>query len=511
MKTDWQEDLAFSSQRKRRGFGFAAKPIKSLDVRIRIRIVWGIFVVSMALIGAKIFYLQVVERGQHELTSYTNHIELKREVAPRGVIYDRRGEIFPRDTTSGMIVGYVSEVKQEELGCFEGLCYSLGALIGRSGVEQIFEERLRGRDGGRLVEVDSSGNEVRELGKNLSERGSDIQLSLDSRLQKIMYDAFSLRKGSAVALDMQGKVLGLVSTPSYDPLQITNYLADTSKQYFLNRAIAGTYPPGSVFKLVSAMAGLAEGKIESETQFEDTGEIRVGAYRYGNWYFDQYGRTEGSIDLVKALARSNDIYFYKVGEEVGVEGLVKWARKLGLGEKTGIELPGEKAGLVPDRLWKERNTGEKWFLGNTYHLAIGQGDLLVTPLQVARMTLGVVSGRVCQVSLLQDKSPECRDLGLKTQDIESVTQGMKEACASGGTAFPFFTFEPWVMCKTGTAQHSGQKSEEDLPHAWITVAYPGENPEMILTVMLESAGEGSAEAGPVAKKILEEWRAERGN
>ena len=191
---------------------------------------------------------------------------------------------------------------------------------------------------------------------------------------------------------------------------------------------------------------------------------------------------------------------------MGVEGLVKWARLFGLGEKTGIELPGEVAGLVPDRLWKERKTGEKWFLGNTYHLAIGQGDLLVTPLQVARMTLGVISGRVCQVSLLQDKAPECRDLGLKKEDIASVAQGMKGACASGGTAFPFFTFEPWVMCKTGTAQHSGQKTKEDLPHAWITVAYPGENPEMILTVMLESAGEGSAEAGPVAKEILMKWR-----
>jgi cell division protein FtsI/penicillin-binding protein 2 len=230
-KSDWQEDLAFSSQQKRQGFGFSARPIKSLDVRLRIRLVWGVYVVCMALILAKIMYLQIIERGQHELTSYTNHIELKREVAPRGVIYDRRGEIFPRDTTSGMIVGYVSKSTKGNL-VFEGLCYASGALIGRSGVEQVFEERLRGRDGGRLVEVDSGGNEVRELGKNLSERGSDIQLSLDSRLQKIMYEAFSGRGGSAVALDMQGKVLGLVSTPSYDPLEITNYLSDTSKQYF---------------------------------------------------------------------------------------------------------------------------------------------------------------------------------------------------------------------------------------------------------------------------------------
>ena len=145
-------------------------------------------------------------------------------------------------------------------------------------------------------------------------------------------------------------------------------------------------------------------------------------------------------------------------------------------------------------------------MGNTYHLAIGQGDLLVTPLQVARMTLTAISGRKCSVTLLADKTVECSDLGLKTADINLVREGMRQACASGGTAFPFFQFDPYVLCKTGTVQHSGQKTETDLPHAWITVAYPGENPEMILTVMLEAAGEGSAEAGPVAKTIIENWK-----
>jgi penicillin-binding protein 2 len=378
--------------------------------------------------------------------------------------------------------------------------------VGRAGLEKMMEPRLRGRDGGRLVEVDSLGTEVRELGKNEAEQGTNINLSLDSRLQQIMYNAMATHKGSAVALDMQGKVMGIVSTPTYEPSHLTDYLKDTEKLYFLNRAIAGTYPPGSVFKLVTALAGLTDGKITSETQYEDTGEIKVGIYRYGNWYFDQYGRTEGSIGITRALGRSNDIYFYKVGESVGVDRLVYWSAKFGLGDKTGIELPGEVAGLVPDRLWKERATGEKWFLGNTYHMAIGQGDLLVTPIQVARMTLAVVSGRLCRTSLLKDSGAECKDLGLKTGDIDLVREGMKQACASGGTAFPFFDFQPWVECKTGTAQHSGQVKEEDLPHAWITVAYPGENPEMILTVMLEAAGEGSAEAGPVAKAILEQWK-----
>lgn len=506
IKTDWQENLVFTSQSKRKGFGISHKTIQIKDTRVRVRVIWAVFVMSMALIVAKIAYLQIIERGQHQLTSYANHVELKREVAPRGKILDRLDRELPHEAASAPVSGYVSEVIDSELGCREGLCYYPGSYIGRSGAEKVFESRLRGRDGGRLVEVDATGAEVRELGNNLPESGSDVALTIDSGLQKLMYSAMQGKSGSAVMIDMQGKVLALVSSPSYDPANLSEYLSDKDKMYFLNRPISGTYPPGSIFKLVTAMAGLSEGKVTSETQFEDTGEIRIGIYRYGNWYFDQYGMKEGSLGMVRALARSNDVYFYKVGEEVGVDTLVKWSAKFGLGEKTGIELPGEVAGLVPDRLWKERATGEKWFLGNTYHLAIGQGDLLVTPLQAARMTLGIVSGRLCKISILKDKAVDCSDLGLKTEDIAVVREGMGAACATGGTAFPFFTYDPPVLCKTGTAQHGGQKTKEDLPHAWITVAYPGENPEMILVVMLESAGEGSAEAGPVAKTILEGWR-----
>ena len=191
---------------------------------------------------------------------------------------------------------------------------------------------------------------------------------------------------------------------------------------------------------------------------------------------------------------------------MGVDTLSRWARKFGLGEVTGIELPGEIAGMVPDRLQKERATGESWFLGNTYHFAIGQGDLLVTPLQIARMTLAAVSGRKCQVSLQKDGKVECQDLGLKTEDIGLVREGMREVCAAGGTAYPLFDFEPYVICKTGTAQHAGQKTEEDEPHAWVTVAYPGENPTMILTVFVEAGGEGSAVAAPIAREILGYWK-----
>ena len=506
MKNDWQEDLTLTSHSKRKGYGQISEMRGSFDTRVRMRVIWGIFVTLLSVIVARIFYLQVVTRGQHQLTSYDNHIELHPVVAERGKIYDRHGNEIPRDRANSQVVGYTAQVLDKEIGCTGGLCYQAGGRIGRAGLEAVMEASLRGRDGGRLVEVDAQGRDVRELGSNQAESGDDLHLSIDAQLQQIAYSALGGKRGSAVMIDMQGRVLALVSSPAYDPLEVPKYLQDTSELFFLNRPLSATYPPGSVFKLVTAMAGLEEGDINSDTQFEDTGEIKVGTYRYGNWYFDQYGQREGVLGLTRALARSNDIYFYKVGEAVGVDRLVKWSAKFGFGEKTGIELPGEVSGLVPDQLYKERRTGEKWFLGNTYHMAIGQGDLLVTPAQVARMTLSVISGRRCELSLLRDKAVECSDLGLKTENIDLVREGMRQACATGGTAFPFFAFDPWVMCKTGTAQHGGQKNEEDLPHAWITVAYPGENPEFILTVMLESAGEGSAEAGPVAKTILEGWR-----
>lgn len=504
-KSDWQENMIWVSQGKRKGYA-PKHPTESWEARLRARVMWGVWIAGGMVLLARVLYLQLIQGKEYQLTAQGNHLEIVREVAPRGKILDRRGVELPRDPATAPVVGYVSQVNESELGCREGLCYSLGMLVGRAGAEKAYETRLRGRDGGVMVEKDASGKIVRELGRNEAEPGTDLRLTLDESLQEIMYKALKGRAGSVVALDLQGRVLGLVSSPSYDPTNVVAYLADTEKLYFFNRAISATYPPGSVFKLVTAIAGLMEGKIDKDSTFEDTGEIKVGEYRYGNWYFDQYGKTEGVIGLKRALARSNDIFFYRVGEELGVSKLVAWARKMGLGELTGIELPGEKAGLVPDELWKERKTGEKWFLGNTYHMAIGQGDLLVTPLQVARMTLSAVTGRVCQTTILEETKPKCESLNIKSEYLELIAGGMREACATGGTAYSLFDMVPPAACKTGTAQHSGQKMETDLPHAWITVAYPAQNPEMIMTVMLEAAGEGSAVAGPVAREILEGWK-----
>lgn len=531
---DWQGALSLALHARRRGFTSRHEGESFSHLRVRVGGLWVVLWAVSALVVARLMYLQMFEGSRNLLLAQTNRVEVDVEYAPRGVIYDRNGEVLVRNVLRSRIfdgteeeiitreytlgsagahlVGYIDEVKEGETGCIGGLCYEPGDYRGRAGVEAYFEEILRGVDGGRLVEVDSGGSEVREIGSHDPRKGEDVYLSVDAKMQEVMSSALGEKKGSAVLIDMQGKVIGMVSNPSFDPnlftvrkdaKELQDLLSDGENMPFLNRAIGGAYPPGSVFKLVTAHAGLAEEVIDKSTEIEDTGEIRIDSYRYGNWYFDQYGRTEGSLAIERALARSNDIFFYKVGEGLGINKLVEWAREFGLGERSGIELAGELEGLVPDPLWKERFIGERWFLGNTYHVAIGQGDLLVTPLQIARMTAAAVSGRICNISVVRDNDPFCDSLNLLTSDIELVKSGMRQACEEGGTAFPFFDFEPRVLCKTGTAQHGG---EETLPHAWISVVYPGDNPQVVLVVMLEEAGEGSAEAGPVARAILDEWK-----
>jgi penicillin-binding protein 2 len=271
---------------------------------------------------------------------------------------------------------------------------------------------------------------------------------------------------------------------------------DENKKPMFNRAISGVYPPGSIYKLLTATAALEEGEIDKNTLIEDTGEIKVGVYRYGNWYFDKYGRKDGMINIEKALGRSNDIFFYKAGEKVGIDKLVSWSAKFGLGKKTGIDLPSEASGLLPTPLWMEKTNGQRWFLGNTYHMAIGQGDLLTTPLQMNRLTAAAVSGDWCKPQIVnREQGTECRAIGVSEENRKIIMNGMRMVCEEGGTAYTFFDMKGKVLCKTGTAQHGG---EDTKPHAWITVVVD----DVVVTVLLEAAGEGSVEAGPVARKIV---------
>lgn len=474
---------------------------------------YTIFVISFVILLSRLFYLQIVKGAYYRDLSDNNRIKLEKVPADRGVIYDRASRLLARNTPEGraypfgeslaQVVGFIGKIDEQDWQKCLGLvnCHlDYNDYTGKLGIEKRFDKILSGQSGGILYETNSQGEKIHQISLIPPSAGQDIYLNLDAQLQQKALDILADRQGAVVISQPEtGEILALVSSPSFDPAH-----PEQPGATMFNRAISGVYPPGSVFKIVTSAAGLQEGKITANTLIEDTGEIKIGEYRYGNWYFDQYGRTEGEINIVKALQRSNDIFFYKVGEWLGARHLANWARLFGLGQPTGIDLAGEAGGLVPDPDWKQEYKGERWFLGNTYHYAIGQGDLLVTPLQVNLMTNVIAShGFWCQPFLQAGKKPDCQDLKLNQETLDLITQGMIEVCQEGGTAFPFFNFtvngQPVIVAgKTGTAQFG---HPEDKTHAWFTGFLPDQN--FSVTVLLEAAGEGSYKAAPVAKDLID--------
>jgi len=341
-------------------------------------------------------------------------------------------------------------------------------------------------------------------------------------------------------------VLALVSKPSFDPnlftqgkdykvsassayKNVTEVLMDSTSQPFLNRAISGLYPPGSTFKLVTAAAGLEDKIIDTHYSVKDTGVVKIGEFSFANWYFTNYGRTDGDVNVVVGIKRSNDIFFYKLAEKIGHERLSKMAREFGIDKVFGIDLEGEHPGLVPTDAWKRENIGEPWYLGDTYHYGIGQGYLLTTPLAVNSWTQAIAAnGTLYKPHILKDLGEEkLNENIISKKTIDPIREGMIASCAPSGVAYPLFDFKVKnaklkidgrnilkvatgsadmrqivVACKTGTAQHGGEKT---LPHAWITLFAPAYDPQIVVTVLNEESGEGSNEAAPIAKEILEEW------
>ncbi len=476
-----------------------------------------------------------------------------------------RKYLYP--TALSHVVGFIGELSAEELSqdYYKFRSYRLGDKVGRSGVEEIFEEKLRGRDGKELVEVDAAGRILRALGRVDEIPGEDIHLSLDADIVRVAAEAFpSSRKGAVVVSRPDtGEILTLFSNPSFDPnafergLSKEQYTAllDNPGRPLFDRATGGVYPPGSTFKLITATAALEEGVVTPQTTIEDTGFVTAGAAVFRNWYFTKYGKTDGKVNIITALQRSNDIYFYKIGEALGIEKLAAWASLFGLGKPLGIELTGEASGLMPDPGWKAgwftspahlAARDNQWYTGDIYNTAIGQGYVLASPLQVNFWTDIIANeGKLCRPTIIkntslnrqtQDKNKICPELGIKKENIALVTAGMRKACEPGGTGWPLFNFKVKkldqldeldqflqipVACKTGTAEFGDPQNHT---HAWFTAFAPlppslasqgqalqSENeiisgePEISVTVLVEGAGEGSDVAAPIAKKIFEEW------
>ena len=530
-----------------------------IETRQRVLLFYALLGFGFLVLLGRLFQLQVILGSENRQKAEGNRIRKIINPAPRGIVFDRNDQPLVRNvplyrlqepdchpepgndcfkpisreealmieaeagealdrlridvgrdylygSALAHVLGYLGEVNEEEIE--SSPVYKLGDLIGRIGIEQQYDDRLRGVDGGEIFEVNTRGNKTREMGVSQPIPGEDLYLSIDPKLSQVALEALGGQKGAVVVTEAQtGQVIVLVSSPAFDPEKITSEILTDEEEPMFNRAISGAYPPGSTFKIVTATAGIEEGKVSRETTYEDKGFIKIGEYIYNNWLFTKRGQAEGVIDVVYALKRSTDTFFYKVGEWVGAKQLSAWARAFGLGKKTEVDIFGEVSGLVPDPDWKLKTAGERWFLGNTYHFSIGQADLLTTPLQINLMTSIITNqGKLCQPRIIKKEKPNCQNLKLKKETLELIKEGLEQACATGGTAWPLFDFEPKSACKTGTAEFGPLTSSGYREtHAWLTAYAPANNPEIIVTVLVEAGGEGSDVAAPVVKKVLKAW------
>jgi penicillin-binding protein 2 len=531
-----------------------------------INIAWilrAILILTMVVLLARLAELQIIKGKYYRDLAEQNRIRRITILAPRGKILARGGEVlvgneevkraivydkvegykksddlkgsrgdeiltewkrvYPLGAEFAHVSGYLGKVNQDEVGKVDPKSLDKGPRkidsdIGRGGLEEYYDYQLRGINGEELIEVDSKGEKVRVLGKRDPLPGQNVKTTIDYGLQDFVSRQLQGKKGGIIVSDANGEILALYSSPSFDPLifmdsndqgKVGQVLNDAACPLF-NRIIGGTYHPGSTFKPIVAIAGLEEGTIDKDYIYNDTGRITIntpyGNYSYSNWFLTQSGGVEGKINLVRALARSTDTFFYNLGGMIGIDKLAQWANKFGLSDLTGIDLPGEVKGLVPTPDWKESSKGEKWFLGNTYHMSIGQGDLSITPIELnSAISAIAVGGKLCQPTLIGDV--KCKNLPISSENIDLIKSGMISACQSGGTGFPFFDFEDKstshikVACKTGTAE----TTNINKTHAWFTAFAPADFPEIVATVLVEEGGEGSTVAGPIERKIFDYW------
>ncbi|MFH1896526.1 MAG: penicillin-binding protein 2 [bacterium] len=410
------------------------------------------------------------------------------------------------------IVGYVGQVSQEEFAGGSFSNYLLGEVTGKEGLEKSFEEKLRGSNGLEIVEINAQGEGAKILSRKEPERGGTLNLTIDSALQQEIYKILSqgAMMGSVIVSNVQnGDILAAVNYPSFnnnvfieaDEKRLNDLLSDPQKPLF-NRFLNGQYPPGSTFKLVMAVAALDEGVIDENTLLEAPGVISQGSFTYKDWKPEG----QGLVNIVTALAKSADTFFYQLGggyknfTGLGVERIYKWAKAFNLGKKTGIDLPSESEGLVPNEAWKKDYFNEPWYIGNTYHLSIGQGDLLATPLQVNLYTNIVASGgRIYKPNLVQGSEVFKGQVDADPSVFSTIKEGLIKACSVGGTAYPLFSYAGRIACKTGTSE----TSIEDKTHAWLTMFYPPDNSQYSITVFLEHGGGGAQDAAPIAKEIYD--------
>jgi penicillin-binding protein 2 len=427
---------------------------------------------------------------------------------------------YPHNEMLANSIGYVGEVSPQDMDRSEGR-YRPGDIVGKAGLEKRYNDVLEGTDGMRRVVVNSVGKPVRQLDNVEAIPGKPIQLTIDYDLQAIAEADMAAKEGSVVAMDARtGDILAVVSRPTFNPNDFAvripqeewNRLNSDAETPLLNRAIQAQLAPGSVFKIVMATAML-ETKSPPET---------MRAYCPG--YATFYGRTfkchvfgkggHGDVDLHKAIVQSCDVYFYNVGKQLGIDRISFYANALGLGHRTGVDLPSEETGLVPSEEWAQRVYHRKWYAGETISVSVGQGAVTTTPIQLARMIAGVASGGILvQPHFLKNfPNPRVDHFAISEDTVEKVTQGMYGVVNEGGTAAGAKLQNIEFCGKSGSAQVIGYdvrnrlgKQRQFKDNAWFVGYAPRRNPEIVVAVLVQSGEHGGAVAGPIARDVVKAY------
>lgn len=435
---------------------------------------------------------------------------------------------YPHGEMAAHLLGYVGEVNQQELAARSG--YHMGDLIGKAGAERYWEDQLRGTDGGQQVEVDAVGRKLRVLNEVDETPGHSLVLTIDRDLQLTAEDALGENDGAVVAIDPRsGEILAMASRPAFDPnvfargIRAAEWrgLTQSRKRPLNSKALQGTYPPGSTFKVIMAAAALEEGVINAFTSIPCSGGMFFGNRTFRCWRRGGHGM----MNVHDALVRSCDVFFYQVGQRLGVDTIAEYAHRFGLGAPTGVRLEHESGGIIPTSAWKRQRFGEPWYPGETLSVAIGQGYVTATPLQMANAMAALANGgtlwrpsfvkRVESTDgiVLSEEMPEkMGDLGLKPRTITQLHEALADVVnTKAGTGSKARLPGIEVGGKTGTSQvgrmlgNGSQRglSRERRDHAWFVAFAPVEDPQIAIAVIAEHAGEhGGTAAAPIARKVM---------
>lgn len=410
--------------------------------------------------------------------------------------------VYPAGPLVAHVLGYVGEVTREELERYSPGDYRGGDYVGKGGVEEFYESVLRGTPGQEAIEVDARGRKVKRIGFMEPGQGKDLELALDLGAQRLASELMAGRVGAVFAMDVHnGNVKVLFSSPNFDANPLAwgissrewNELMRDPERPMLNRVIAGTYPPASTFKVVPAFAALAENAVTKRTTFNCTGGTRVGNRFFRCWKRDG---GHGPVNVVKGLRDSCDVFFYQAGLRTGIDALVKWGAVFGVGEPTGIDLPGEARGNIAGPAWKLERFKERWYPGDTANYSIGQGFLLLTPIQLARIYAAIANGGKLVTPRLLKGAKTSVSLQLPEGPLAIVKEGIEEVVLRG-TGRRAGLYGVSVAGKTGTAENPHGDD-----HAWFVGYAPVENPRYVAVALIEAGLHGSSAAGPVVGELL---------